>query len=192
MNITFFQNKIIALQQTKISFTRVSFVSLALLLFLWIPQSQAFSTGPNPYDEIQSTVARVAVSDTIPLRDRDTDFINDDYYNPFDLTPSSVTQEVEYDPSSNQYIIIEKIGDEYYRKPSYLTFEEYLTWRSEQQEKQYFNKLAGINSGIKSGSGKVDPMSKVNIENNLIDRLFGGGEVNIQPQGNIDITFGAD
>lgn len=168
------------------------FVSFSFIISLLSIGSLHASGG---YDLSKSSSHFKPVSnvlDTFPLEDRYGDFINDKSYNPFDITPSSVTQEVEYDPATDRYIILEKIGDEYYRTPSYMTFDEYMDYRAQQQESQYFNRLAGINTGIKSGSGKVDPMSKIDIKNNLIDRLFGGSEVTIQPQGNIDITTGID
>ncbi len=160
-----------------------TFVSLTLIIC-------ASHTGGYNIDD--SYIISIEAADTIPLKDRHGDFINDDTYNPFDITPSIITQEVEYDPETGNYIILEKIGDEYYRTPSYMTFEEYMDWRAEQQEREYFAKLAGINTGIKSSSGKVDPMARIDVEKNLVDRLFGGTEVDIQPQGNIDLTFGLD
>lgn len=128
--------------------------------------------------------------DTIPFNPRHGDYINDEQYNPFSLLPSNVEQTVEYDLESGNYMILEKIGDEYYRNPSYLTFEEYLEWRSKQEEREYFEKISGISDEYKSGTGKIDPLSKINIERNLIDRLFGGNDITIEPQGNIDLTFG--
>ena len=35
-------------------------------------------------------------------------------------------------------------------------------------------------------------MDRIDIGSSLIDRLFGGTEVNIQPQGNVDLSFGFD
>gem|GEM_PF-5497581 len=91
---------------------------------------------PDPYsdDIVASIPVTAAVSDTIPVKDSDAAWTDDDYYNPFDITPSSVTQEVEYDPISGNYIILEKIGDEYYRTPSYMTFAEYMEWSKKKQE----------------------------------------------------------
>ena len=40
--------------------------------------------------------------------------------------PSAVEQTIEYDPETGQYIISEKIGDAYFRPPTYMTFDEYL------------------------------------------------------------------
>ena len=67
--------------------------------------------------------------DTIPLRDRQGDYLRDSVVNPFNLRdPGIITKKVEYDPPTNRYYITEKIGDEYYRTPTSLTFEEYSKW----------------------------------------------------------------
>ena len=132
------------------------------------------------------------IQDTIPVLPRYNNFTNDPNRNPFDLTPSIVEQKVEYDPVTGNYIVFEKIGDEYFLTPTYMTFSEYLEWKGKQQEKNYFNQLAGINTGKKDRKSGLDPMERIDIQNNLVDRLFGGSEVNIQPQGNIDLTFGLD
>lgn len=129
-------------------------------------------------------------TDTIPLVDRKGDYITDKQNNPFDITTKEIVQKVEYDPISGQYVIMEKIGNEYYRTPTYMTFEEYLAYTAADQEKRYFNTLAGIKSDKKSRSGRIDPMDKVDLKNSLIDRLFGGTEVNIQPQGSVTMSVG--
>jgi len=129
-------------------------------------------------------------TDTIPLEDRKGDYITDKKYNPFDIVTKEINQKVEYDPETGQYVILEKIGDEYYRTPTYMTFEEYLAYRAKEQERLYFQTLAGIKSDKKSRSGRVDPMDKIDLQNSLIDRLFGGTEVNIQPQGSVNLSVG--
>ena len=130
--------------------------------------------------------------DTIPLEDRTGDFINSPSTNPFDLQdPASVEQTVEYDPETGQYIISERIGDDYFRPPTYMTFEEFIDFQARQQERDYFNDLSGV-GGARSGTGRLDPIAKIDVKNQLIERLFGGTEVDIRPQGNIDLTFGAE
>ncbi len=142
---------------------------------------------PNPYEFVAGTVQQ----DTIPPKDRTGDFINNPSSNPFDLKdPSIITKEVEYDPTTNRYIIIERIGDDYYRAPTYMTFEEYLKYKAKQQEQSYFNRLAGVGKTDKSGLGANNPLGNIDIKKNLADRLFGGSEVDIRPQGSIDLSFG--
>ncbi len=150
-----------------------------------------FSGGYNLDDNI--IISKTTMTqDTIPVKERYNDFITDDNYNPFDIQSNEIKQEVEYDPESGNYIIYEKIGDEFFRSPTYMTFEEYVDWRAKKEEREYFGQLAGISTGQKSDSGKVDPLSKIDIEDQLRDKLFGGKGVTIEPQGNIELTLGAD
>ncbi|MBK8079129.1 MAG: cell surface protein SprA [Saprospiraceae bacterium] len=130
------------------------------------------------------------LTDTIPFKERMGDFINDKTKNPIDIFPSTIKQKVEYDPETNQYVIYEKIGDEYYRTPTYMTFDEYMEWSAKEQEKKYFDNLAGIKAEKKSESGKIDPMEKIDVSKSLVDRLFGGNEINIKPQGSVDLSVG--
>ena len=93
----------------------------------------AFSGVPGPDDFLPPL--HTSPLDTIPVKERYGDFVTDPKVNPFDITPSIVEQKVEYDPVSGNYIVYEKIGDEYFRTPTYLTFSEYLDCRSKQEEK---------------------------------------------------------
>ncbi|MCB0535509.1 MAG: hypothetical protein KDD14_25110, partial [Saprospiraceae bacterium] len=138
--------------------------------------------------------APYSVLDTFPpLEDRNGDFINSDNNNPIDLRdPKVIDQEVEYDPVTNMYIITEKIGDDFFRAPTYMTFEEYVKWRDRKQQQEYFDRLQGVASASKSSGGITDPIAKFEVKNTLIDRLFGGTNVDIKPQGNINLTFGFD
>ncbi len=141
---------------------------------------------PDPYEEIFTPTM---VTDTIPIKDNYGDHVTDPNNNPFDITSNVIEQKVEYDPASGNYIIYEKIGDEYYRTPTYLTFEEYLEFKKKEQQKAYFQRLAGVSSKKKGLNSKTDPMERIDIQNSLVDRLFGGTEVNIQPQGQVDVTL---
>ena len=130
--------------------------------------------------------------DTTPISDRFQNSVFDSNYNPFDLEdPSAIEKTVEYDPESGQYIIYEKIGEENYRPPTYMTFDEYMEYSEKEQQNDYFGKLSGVSTG-KAGVEANDPIKKLDIEDSLIDRLFGGTGVTIKPQGNINLTFGVD
>jgi cell surface protein SprA len=133
------------------------------------------------------------IADTLPpLQDRFDNFLNNNN-NIIDLRdPDVILQNVEFDPATNRYLISEKIGDDFYRTPTYLTFEEYLNYRSKQQQQTYFDRLQGAVDANGKSAKLEDPIAKFNIKNSLIDRLFGGTEVDIKPQGNINLTFGFD
>ena len=166
------------------------------LVSFWIIISAigVYAFGGNPYFLPNPYQDEIIVQDTIPpITPREGDFLTDPQSNPFDLKdPKSVEQTVEYDPETGQYIITERIGEEYYRMPSYMTFDEYLDYRTKKEEKAYFDRLSGNTSGDHGEFGFIDPIKKVDIQDDLVDRLFGGTDVSIQPDGSIDITFGAN
>lgn len=137
--------------------------------------------------------AAVAVSaDTIPpLQDRYEDFITNPNPNPFDLNdPAAVEQTIEYDPASGMYMVTERVGETLFRPPSFISFEEYMETTRRRDQKRYFDQLGGFDRG--NGLKVDDPLAGVDVKSSLVDRLFGGNEINIQPQGSIDLTFGFD
>lgn len=76
------------------------------------------------------------------------------------------------------YIITEKIGDYFYRAPTYMTFEEYVEWRSKKQNGIFLLPPGRYGLGSSgSSSGVEDPIAKFNLKTSLIDRLFGGTTV---------------
>lgn len=134
----------------------------------------------------------LGVRDTIPLQDRQDDFLNAPSNNPFDLEdPDAIEQTVEYDPETGLYLITERIGNDFFRMPTYMTFDEYMEYQAQRQQREYFKQLLGV-SGADAGPARADPITKFDIKNSLVDRLFGGTEVDIRPSGSIDLTFGVD
>ncbi|HFA49885.1 MAG TPA: cell surface protein SprA [Bacteroidetes bacterium] len=156
----------------------------------YVLASNETETEPTEQNMLQETASPPA--DTIPLIDRQDDFLNDANQNPFDLQdPAAVEQTVEFDPETGNYIITETIGGDYFRPPTYMTFDEYMEYQARQQEQEYFNALSGSSTG-RGTSGRLDPLAKIDIKDQMIERLFGGTEVDIKPQGNIDLTFGVE
>jgi len=163
-------------------------ISLALTIGTLLYSFTMYANHGGLEDPYQSNY--VVAQDTIP--ERYDDFITNPNRNPFDLQdPNIIEQEVEYDPVTNRYIITEKIGDDYYRAPTYMTFEEYQEYKAKQQERNYFQRLAGVGSA-EGGAAFTNPLDRIDIQQTLVDRLFGGTEVDIRPQGGIDLTFGFD
>lgn len=156
------------------------------------PLPEKMAEEEVPFNWEKTPVAPVI--DTLdPLQERFDDFLNAGNPNMVDLKdPKVVESKVEYDPASGMYIISEKIGDDFFRAPTYMTFDEYVAWRDRKQRNEYFDRLQGVSDGKKGRNGLVDPISKFNIRTSLIERLFGGTEVDITPQGNINLTFGVN
>ncbi len=167
-------------------------VPLVLVSFLFIAVKASASYNlPDPYEwtpQPQNTI------DTLPpIQDRNGNWIEDPNKNPFDLLdPDEVVKDVQYDPATNTYILTEKIGNENYRPPTIMTYDEYLNWDKHKEEGDYFKQLAGAASGDRNKNGHIDPVSQVDVSKDIIDRLFGGTKVDIRPQGNVDLTFGFD
>ena len=167
---------------------KIGFISAMVLVCLCIGSLQAGDWNDLLRDEV--SFWNTTAVDTIPLIDRDGDFTTEEFNNPFNILPSDTEQSINYDPESDTYIIEEKLGDEYLSMPSYMTFDEYLDWKSKKSDQEYFSKLSGIGNNERGKSGLLDPMSKVNIQDRLKDRLFGGSEITIKPQGSIDVAIG--
>jgi cell surface protein SprA len=132
-------------------------------------------------------------NDTIryPIQDRIGDPFT--YYNnnPFNGSDTGyIKRDIQYDPKTKQYYIIEKIGNNYYRTPTYLTYDEMLKLKARQEEIEYFRKRANTLSVL---NRKVE-RPKLKTYDRLFDRIFGVGpnglKVDIRPQGNVDIMAG--
>jgi cell surface protein SprA len=146
------------------------------------------STAKGFYSPRQDTTKPQGV-DTLkyPLHDRRGDKFTSPQRNSFGLNdPSNIRDSIVYDPKTKQYYIIEKIGDFYYRKPTYLTFEEFMAIQARKQESDYFKKRSNILSGL----NRKMLRPKMSITDNLFNRIFGNGKVEIRPQGEVNILAG--
>jgi len=122
-----------------------------------------------------------------PIHDRRGDFLQDAKNNSFDLKkPSNITDSIGYDYATNRYYVYEKIGNKYYRTPTYYTAQEYWQLKGRQDEIEYFKKRANTLSLL--NRKLVKP--KFSLYDNLFNRLFGNGKIDIAPQGNVDIMAG--
>ena len=122
-----------------------------------------------------------------PIYDRRGDFLYNSRRSTFDFSnPSNLRDSVIYDPKTKRYVIYEKIGNKYYRSTTSYSFEEYWQMRGRQTEVEYFKKRSNTISLL--NRGRVKP--KLSLYDNLFNRLFGNGKINITPQGNVDLTAG--
>lgn len=126
-----------------------------------------------------------------PIHDRWGDKYTWQNKNPFDIRDTSLLkQNIEYDPVTKRYYIIEKIGNKTYRTPTYLTFEEFQRIQARKAEIEYFKHrsqaLATLNRKV--------TRPKMRVFDKLFDRIFGlgkdGFKVDIKPQGSVEIMAG--
>ncbi len=130
-----------------------------------------------------------AVKDTLPfpIRDRRGAPFLSPHQQFFDFQDPSIIQDsLRYDPLTHQYYFEEKIGNHFYRNPSRYSQQEYLQLRGKQQEENYWinrrNTFTDLNREQKGPDLYYGPR--------LFNRLFGGTEADIRPQGSLGITFG--
>jgi cell surface protein SprA len=136
---------------------------------------------------IQGDTARPGDSLRFPIYDRRGDRFSYPNRNPFDLKdPPNLRDSIVYDPATNRYYIIEKVGSQYYRKPTYLTFDEMMKMSGDSAEDDYFRKRADALDAL--NRRLLRP--KLAVGNNLFNRIFGNGKIDIRPQGNVDVTAG--
>ncbi len=107
--------------------------------------------------------------------------------NPMDLQdPANVKKTYDYDPNSKEFSLTEKIGDQYFRYPSSMTMDEYLKYKSAQDEAAYWKKRGDALSLLNSRTA----IPQLHVSGGAFDRIFGGSNIDIRPQGNVDLTFG--
>lgn len=153
------------------------------LAALLLSATSVFAQKPQPKND---TTLRY------PIKDRRGDRFTWQNRNPFDLRDTAfIRQTIEYDPVTRQYYIVEKIGNQVYRRPTYLTFEEFYKIRAQQQEAEYFRKRANALTAL---NRKVE-RPKFKLFNNLFNRIMGADstgkvKIDIRPQGNVDIMAG--
>ena len=158
------------------------FPSIAFLFTLVasLTGSYAFAQAGQPGDTTR-----------YPISDRRGDPFTYQSNNPFNLSDTGyIKRNIEYDPITKQYYIVEKIGNNYFRTPTYLTFDEMMRFKAREAEREYFRKRANTLGVL---NRKVE-RPKLKVYDKLFDRIFGVGpngfKVDIRPQGNVDILAG--
>lgn len=167
----------------KTIFTIITYCTVPVLLSMNIPGD--LIADPDQQINRQDTVPKTL---PYPIQDRRGDYLSSNSNNIYDLKdPANIRDSVVYDAINRRYILYEKIGNKYYRIPTVYTFEEYWQMRNKQAEIEYFQKRANTTSILNRGK-LVKP--KLSLTDNLFNRLFGNGKIEISPQGNVDITAG--
>jgi cell surface protein SprA len=148
--------------------------------------------GPYDYDDPDpqpDTPTRAEPQLQFPLTDRTGDPVVDDQRpQSIDLRdPANVEQEVIYEPETERYYLTEKIGNEYFRNPTYLTLDEYYKYRATRDEQAYWQRRMDALSlfGDK-------PQLPTMYKDGIFDRIFGGTAISVKPQGNVDVTVGGN
>ena len=109
----------------------------------------------------------------------------------FDLgKPSQLKQTIVYDPTSKKYVFKETLGNEgsiNFRNPSMMTLKEYIEYeRKKSLSQNWKDKLDKITESEKA------LVAPIKIGGKGFINFFGSDEINIKPQGTIEIALGVN
>ena len=122
-----------------------------------------------------------------PIRDRRGDPYTEPNRNTFDLKDTAfIKRNVEYDPLTGEYYVMEKIGDKFYRMPVTFTRDEFLRLQGRKDEAAYFRQRADMLADMNRRLFKP----KFNTSKSWFNRITGPGKVDIKPSGYVDILAG--
>ncbi len=122
-----------------------------------------------------------------PLQDRRGDPYSYPNRNTFDFKDTAfVKKNIEYDPKTKQYYIIEKIGSQYYRNPVSFSMQDFLKMQGQKDENDYFRKRADLLSDMNRRLFKP----KFKVSKDWFNRIVGTGKVEIKPTGYVDFLAG--
>ncbi|HEX5025985.1 MAG TPA: cell surface protein SprA, partial [Agriterribacter sp.] len=147
------------------------------------------SQTPQLKDSIPASQDSLPFQDSLkyPITDRRGDKLSSNQPVGFDLKdPANISDSIVYDPKEKKYYIIEKIGNKYYRKPTSLTFEEFNRIQARKQENAYFRERANTISLLNRSLLRPE----LTATDDLFNRLFGTGKIDIRPQGNVSVNAG--
>jgi len=100
--------------------------------------------------------------------------------------PSNIKTNVEYDPATRQYYRNYKIGDNIYRIPTTLSFDEFQNQDMQSMINQYWKERS--EAATMDNAGGIIP--KIRIPGKVFETIFGNNTVDIRPQGSAEIDFG--
>jgi len=106
--------------------------------------------------------------------------------------PDSIVAKYVYDPVLGGYVYSEKLGDFNIGHPVILSSEQYLELVRKEGIKEYFKEKSDAFSGKKAGSeeARKDLLPNFYVDNKFFESIFGGTEIDIDPQGSVAMDLG--
>ncbi|NBC58907.1 MAG: cell surface protein SprA [Bacteroidetes bacterium] len=103
--------------------------------------------------------------------------------------PTSIKSKYTYDPLIDRYIYTEKIDDVNTIYPLVLTREEYQKLVLREQMMDYFKKKSDVVKG-RNADDQDDLIPMFYVNNNFFETIFGGNQIEVNPQGSVGIDLG--
>ncbi|TRO64230.1 cell surface protein SprA [Christiangramia sabulilitoris] len=106
--------------------------------------------------------------------------------------PESIVFKYEYDPILNRYFYNESLGEINLGLPLVLTPQEFEELVLQEEMRNYFKLKNDALSGRKEGSEDIqkDLLPDFYVNSNFFETIFGGSEINILPQGSVELDLG--
>ena len=106
--------------------------------------------------------------------------------------PESIVSKYEYDPVLNRYFYKESLGNINLGLPLVLTPQEFEDLVMEEEMRNYFKLKNDALSGRKEGAEDIqkDLLPDFYVNSNFFETIFGGSEINIVPQGSVELDLG--
>ncbi len=166
-----------------------SYILIAVGIFSFI--SLVWANGPDRvYTDFSFVAAPVDTPINLhyPFSDRYADpYSSNPNTSPLYLNnPSNIQTTIEYNPAERQYDIYEKMGSQYFRSPSYMTFEEFKESQFKNSTRSYWKKKANEES-LTQRKGFAP---RLYVPGEAFSRIFGGNTIDIRPQGSAALSFG--
>ncbi len=100
--------------------------------------------------------------------------------------PSNIRTEIEYDPVTDEYNFVEKVGNLNFRLPKTMTKKEFQKYDFEQSVQNYWRSQ----TQIKSIEDKGGLIPKLTVGGETFNKIFGSNTIDIRPQGYVEVSFG--
>lgn len=100
--------------------------------------------------------------------------------------PPAIRTETYFDTTDNTYKTRQVVGGNEYRPTETKTFDEFLKDVEKTETQNYFRQRSNANSFVRGG-GLIPP---IKVGPKVFDKIFGGGTIDVRPQGSAELTFG--
>ena len=100
--------------------------------------------------------------------------------------PENITTEIHFDPETNRYYKIRKMGDRVIGRPVYISFEDYLNYDMDRALRNYWHEK----SRPQPFERQDGIIPQIYVGGEVFDRIFGGSTIDIRPTGSAELIFG--
>ncbi len=133
------------------------------------------------------TLQTVSKSDTLTLK---YPFKSDKEGGLFLSNPSET--QIIYDTDLKRYMVVEKIGDYFIKRPIYMSQEEFKKFKLKKDMLEYYKeKLSATNSKRQgSAAAQKNLLPTYYVNSDFFQSVFGGNTIEVNPQGTVLVKMG--